>query len=51
MTKRRFITNAALTAADIQTAFSDRGGLVKAKQVFGNTLNETLTDLSETLMG
>lgn len=49
--KNEIITNAALTAADIQTAFSDRGGLVKAKQVFGNALNETLTDLSETLMG
>lgn len=49
--KNEIITNAALTAADIQTAFSDRGGLVKAKQVFGNTLNETLTDLSATLMG
>lgn len=49
--KNEIITNAALTAADIQTAFSDRGGLVKAKQVFGNALNEMLTDLSETLMG
>ena len=51
MMKRLFIKNAALTAADIQTAFSDRGGLVKAKKVFGDRLNETLTDLSATLMG
>ena len=49
--KNEIITNAALTAADIQTAFSDRGGLVKAKKVFGDRLNETLTDLSATLMG
>lgn len=49
--KNEIITNAALTAADIQAAFSDRGGLVKAKKVFGDRLNETLTDLSATLMG
>lgn len=51
MIKDQIIANAAITVSDIQDAFSDRGGLVKARKVFGNALNETLTDLSKTLMG
>lgn len=51
MIKDQIIANAAITVSDIQDAFSDRGGLVKARKVFGDHLNETLTDLSFVLMG
>ena len=51
MIKDQIIANAAITVSDIQDAFSDRGGLVKARKVFGDSLNETLTDLSVVLMG
>lgn len=51
MIKDQIIANAAITVSDIQDAFSDRGGLVKARKVFGDSLNETLTDLSVALMG
>lgn len=49
--KDQIIANASISPADVQEAFSDHGGLYKAKQIFGDRLNETLTDLSVALMG
>lgn len=51
MIKTQIIENAAISTADVQEIFADRGGLFKARQVFGNQLNDILTDLSATLMG
>ena len=49
--KDYIIANAYVNAEDMQEALSDKGGIFKARQVFGQNLDSILDDLSLALVG
>ncbi len=51
MIKDYIIANAYVNAEDMQDALSEKGGIFKARQVFGEGLDNILDDLSIALVG
>ena len=51
MIKDYIIANAYVNSADMQDALSEKGGVFKARQVFGEKLDSMLDDLSVALVG
>ena len=49
--KDYIVANAYVNADDMQDALSDKGGIFKARQVFGQNLDSILDDLSLALVG
>ena len=49
--KNYIVANAYMELKDIHEAMQDKGGIIKAKQVFGENLANILDDLSLTLVG
>ena len=49
--KNYIISNAYMELSDVQNALEDKGGIIKAKQVFGQNLAPILDDLSLALVG
>ena len=49
--KDYIVANAYVNAEDMQDALSDKGGIFKARQVFGQNLDSILDDLSLALVG
>ena len=49
--KDYIVANAYVNANDMQDALSDKGGIFKARQAFGQELDSILDDLSLTLVG
>ena len=49
--KNYIVANAYMELDDVQEALEDKGGIIKAKQVFGNDLSNILNDLSLALVG
>lgn len=49
--KNYIVANAYMELDDVQEALEDKGGIIKARQVFGNDLPNILNDLSVALVG
>ena len=49
--KNYIVANAYMELDDVQEALEDKGGIIKARQVFGNDLPNILNDLSLALVG
>ena len=49
--KKYIVANVYIESKDIQDAMADKGGIFKAKQVFGQELEILLEDLSLALVG
>ena len=51
MIQEHIATSLEITTSDFQyTPFTERGGITKAQQLFGDNLDDMLTDLTEKLV-